>query len=157
MWTLCVEAGHLYGTGCNTDGQLSLSSTSDHYSLTRIPLSPLLTTQEGGILKILSGGDTSGLITKSGKLYTWGNSEYGQGGHGKVLDRVTEMVEAVGAREVVLREGGRRIVDYQCGGSFGVVLDGEYLFSLSLSFSFSGWLSPQGRERGKKGHNEGEK
>ncbi|GAA5887220.1 hypothetical protein JCM16303_007381 [Sporobolomyces ruberrimus] len=120
-----TEAGHLYGTGCNTDGQLSLSSsnTSDHYSLTRIPLSPLLTTQEGGILKILSGGDTSGLITKSGKLYTWGNSEYGQGGHGKVLDQVTEMVEAVGVREVVLREGGRRIIDYQCGGSFGVVLD----------------------------------
>lgn len=144
MWTLCVEAGHLYGTGCNTDGQLSLSSsnTSDHYSLTRIPLSPLLTTQEGGILKILSGGDTSGLITKSGKLYTWGNSEYGQGGHGKVLDQVTEMVEAVGVREVVLREGGRRIIDYQCGGSFGVVLDGEFLFSISFcSFSLSALVS----------------
>jgi len=32
----------------------------------------------------------------------------------------------VNAQETFLeKHGGRRIVDYQCGGSFGVLLDGE--------------------------------
>jgi len=123
--------------------------------LTKIPLPESINSQEGGIEKIVAGGDTSGFITKSGKLFTWGNSvrlsssslsrfaaneiglvgcaqEYAQAGHGKKIDQIVSPLY-VNAQETFLeKHGGRRIVDYQCGGSFGVLLDGEYISSFSL-------------------------
>ncbi|GAA5841146.1 hypothetical protein JCM5353_008977 [Sporobolomyces roseus] len=116
---ILTESGQLYGSGCNTDSQLSLPTSSSHpdvYSLTRIPVPPSIEEEQGGIKKILAGADTSGFITNSGKLFTWGNSEYAQAGHGKKIDMIQSPLE-------VSLENGRKIVDYRCGGSFGVILD----------------------------------
>ncbi|GAA5906171.1 uncharacterized protein JCM6883_005465 [Sporobolomyces salmoneus] len=120
-----TESGDLFGSGCNTDGQLGLSHSRDVYSLTHIPLPPFVKEKEGGIEKIVAGGDTSGFITKSGKLYTWGNSEYAQAGHGKKIDQITSPLEVL-ANETFLGNGERRVVDYRCGGSFGLILDDRH-------------------------------
>jgi len=74
LFAFSAESGDLYGTGCNTDGQLGLSHSRDVYQLTKIPLPESINSREGGIERIVAGGDTSGFITKSGKLFTWGNS-----------------------------------------------------------------------------------
>lgn len=123
-WNL--ENGDLYGTGCNTDGQLSISPPLDLYSLTKIDLPKEIKQKEGGIWKIIAGGDTSGLITKSGKLYTWGNSEYSQAGHGRKIDQICSPL-LVDAKETgFLEKEARRIIDFKCGGSFSLLLDGEF-------------------------------
>lgn len=69
-----TENGQVFGTGCNTDGQLGLASaSSDIYQLTRLPL-PREIDKEGGVERISAGADTSAFITKSGKVWTFGNS-----------------------------------------------------------------------------------
>ncbi|GAA5936202.1 RCC1 domain-containing protein [Sporobolomyces koalae] len=124
-----TESGDIYGTGCNTDGQLGLGpeSISDIYTLTQIPLSSEITEREGGVAKIFAGGDTSGLITHSGKVYTWGNSEYAQAGHGRKIDQISSPLLAATRLALDHESKGfdepRRIVDYQCGGSFSMMLD----------------------------------
>ncbi|GAA5946510.1 hypothetical protein JCM3765_000272 [Sporobolomyces pararoseus] len=114
---ILTESGDLYGCGCNTDGQLSILPPRDVYSLTKIELPKEIVTQQGGIEKIVAGGDTSGLITKSGKLFTWGNSEYSQAGQGKKIDQILQPL-------IVPLPEETRIIDYKCGGSFGILLDG---------------------------------
>jgi alpha-tubulin suppressor-like RCC1 family protein len=42
----------------------------------------------GNIEKLSSSTDFTLALTKQGKLWTWGNSEYGQGLQGKKIDRV---------------------------------------------------------------------
>ena len=71
-----IESGDIFGSGCNTDGQLGLGHANDVHSLTRlrVPDSFEVENREGGIDKVVAGGDSSGFITKSGKLFTWGNS-----------------------------------------------------------------------------------
>lgn len=69
-----ADDGQVWGTGCNTDGQLGLgSASSDVFELTRVPL-PREVEQQGGVERISAGADTSALVTKSGTLWVWGNS-----------------------------------------------------------------------------------
>jgi alpha-tubulin suppressor-like RCC1 family protein len=69
------EDGQIWGSGCNTDGQLGLGDgqLNDVYQLTRMEL-PHEVIKQGGVRRIRSGADTSVLITESGQLWTWGNS-----------------------------------------------------------------------------------
>ncbi|GAA6063558.1 hypothetical protein JCM10212_004489, partial [Sporobolomyces blumeae] len=127
-----TRSGTLYGSGCNTDSQLaiarSLVSTPDVYALTPIPLPVEITDQEGGVELVRAGADTSALVTKSGKLYTWGNSEYAQACHSRKIDQIHSPLSVLASSfhlgsSDAAASGPRRIVDYRCGGSFGVVLD----------------------------------
>lgn len=136
-----AEAGEIFGTGCNTDGQLGLGDgvLEDVYQLTQLQL-PMEIASEGGVACIRAGADTSALITASGKLWTWGNSvrpvrprawraladriyrsqEYAQALHGRKIDQIhlpTPIDDS-------FLPSARRIVDYRCGGSFSLVLDG---------------------------------
>ncbi|TNY22351.1 putative Uvb-resistance protein uvr8 [Rhodotorula diobovata] len=116
---LTAEDGEIYGTGCNTDGQLGLgAATSDVYQLTRLPL-PGEVAKEGGVERISAGADTSALVTKSGTLWVWGNSEYAQGMHG---DKIDQIASPLPVRPSFL-PSNRRLVDYRCGGSFALALD----------------------------------
>lgn len=64
----------MYGTGCNTDGQIGLGDASgDVCGFTQIAL-PSEVVQEGGVARISAGADTSALVTASGRVWTWGNS-----------------------------------------------------------------------------------
>ncbi|KPV76559.1 uncharacterized protein RHOBADRAFT_52550 [Rhodotorula graminis WP1] len=114
-----TEDGQVWGTGCNTDGQLGLgSASSDVFELTRVPL-PLAVEQQGGVERISAGADTSALVTKSGTLWVWGNSEYAQGMHGEKIDQITSPL----AIKPDFLPSNRRLVDYRCGGSFALALD----------------------------------
>ncbi|GAA5949831.1 hypothetical protein JCM21900_004216 [Sporobolomyces salmonicolor] len=116
------ESGEIWGTGCNTDGQLGLGTSvlSDVYELTKLLLPPEIVEHEGGVARISAGADTSALITQSGKVYTWGNSEYAQAFHGGKIDQIHSPLLI--AHECFLPPS-RRIVDFQCGGSFALALD----------------------------------
>ncbi|GAA6009389.1 hypothetical protein JCM11491_004303 [Sporobolomyces phaffii] len=120
-----TESGDVFATGCNTDGQLGLGTSDDAYAFTRVPIPDWIRDREGGVLRVVAGADTTGVITHSGKLFTWGNSEYAQAAHGRTIDQLASPLEV--AHETFLDTGGaRRIVDYQCGGSFGVLLDDRH-------------------------------
>ncbi|SCZ93223.1 BZ3500_MvSof-1268-A1-R1_Chr6-2g08539 [Microbotryum saponariae] len=114
------ENGALYGSGCNTDGQLGLGEAClvDIYQLTPMPI-PDEVLAQGGIATIRAGADTSALITKEGRLWTWGNSEYAQGLQGIKIDQIHTPKPI----DDFFLTPSRRIVDYQCGGSFAIVLD----------------------------------
>ncbi|BGP06475.1 hypothetical protein JCM10049v2_002297 [Rhodotorula toruloides] len=114
-----TENGQVFGTGCNTDGQLGLASaSSDIYQLTRLPL-PREIDKEGGVERISAGADTSAFITKSGKVWTFGNSEYCQAMHGQKIDQIVSPLPI----DSSFLPSNRRIVDYRCGGSFALALD----------------------------------
>ncbi|GAA6000427.1 hypothetical protein JCM10207_008007 [Rhodosporidiobolus poonsookiae] len=122
-----TEDGDIYGTGCNTDGQLGLGASaspddglSDVYELTKIPLPSHIRTHEGGVKRISAGADTSALVTESGKVWSWGNSEYCQALHGRKIDQIPSPLEIDAS---FLPSPSRRIVDFRCGGSFSLVLD----------------------------------
>lgn len=121
-----LDKGEIYGSGCNTDGQLGLGSSNvnDVYSMTKIPL-PIQIELEGGVSLIRSGADTSALLTKAGNLWTWGNSEYGQALHGVKIDQVLSPTPI----DRSFLPLSRKIVDFQCGGSFSLILDGEFAFN----------------------------
>ncbi|GAA5830750.1 hypothetical protein JCM11251_001062 [Rhodosporidiobolus azoricus] len=119
---LLTEDGQIYGTGCNTDGQLGLgpSELNDVFSLTRLPLPQHIHDHEGGVASISAGADTSALITVSGKVFSWGNSEYAQALHSRKIDQIPSALEIDSS---FLPSPSRRIVDFRCGGSFSLVLD----------------------------------
>ncbi|GAA5821445.1 hypothetical protein JCM3770_007085 [Rhodotorula araucariae] len=115
-----TETGELYGTGCNTDGQLGLgNAAADVYQLTRVPL-PSEVDMEGGVERISAGADTSALVTRSGSVWTWGNSEYAQGMHGEKIDQIASPLRV---NTAPFLPSNRRVVDYRCGGSFALALD----------------------------------
>ncbi|GAA5968733.1 hypothetical protein JCM11641_000713 [Rhodosporidiobolus odoratus] len=119
-----TEDGTIFGTGCNTDGQLGLGGSSpsaldDLHELTQLQLPSHLQTHEGGIRTIRAGADTSALITESGKIWTWGNSEYAQALHGRTIDQISAPL----AIDLSFLPSPRRIADFRCGGSFSFLLD----------------------------------
>ena len=74
-------------------------------------------------MSVSAGGDTSFAWSKAGRVWAWGNSEYGQAGHGKPIDRINEPLEATGPLKDAGVQGIKQIV---VGGSFAAILDGEY-------------------------------
>lgn len=118
--------------GINTDGQLGHPSVQ--FSLPSFesirPESfqpPLPPTDEDPIVGVAAGGDSSGLWTASGRIWCWGNSEYAQAlVGGEPIDRIDVPTEALSSVASALQ--GAKVVDIKFGGSFVVLLDGEYTF-----------------------------
>lgn len=77
-----TETGKLYTWGHNQHGQLGNGNT---YNRT----TPTLIDSFNGekVIAISLGGYTSAAITESGKLYMWGENDYGQLGNGLTIDR----------------------------------------------------------------------
>ncbi|GAA5849583.1 hypothetical protein JCM8547_000504 [Rhodosporidiobolus lusitaniae] len=126
---MLTEDGEIYGTGCNTDGQLGLGPSSsldgglsDVFELSKLSLPEHIRAHEGGVKSISAGADTSALITESGKVFAWGNSEYGQAFHSRTIDQIPTPLEIDSS---FLPSPSRRIVDFRCGGSFSLVLDDQ--------------------------------
>lgn len=77
------------------------------------------------LVGVAAGGDTSIVWTQSGRVWGWGNSEYGQALVGdEAIDRIDVPTEATDALKQALAPGAR-VVDVKLGGSFVVVLDGK--------------------------------
>ena len=112
-----TRARHVFATGANPDGQLGLGHHRDAHAFTPVIVPPEVDAEEGGVVSIHAGADTSAFVTARGALWTFGNSEYGQAMHGRVIDKVMRPMR-VGTL------GDRRIVDWQCSGSSSFALDG---------------------------------
>ena len=117
--------------------------------------------QEGGVARISAGADTSALVTESGRVWTWGNSvskpvtsekmmcgpaersmdaqEYAQALHGRKIDQILRPL----AIDHSFVPPNRRLVDYRCGGSFALALDGAWSllpFPVPASESTPPWV-----------------
>lgn len=110
--------------GNNTDGQLG-DLTVKICSPSLITLKsfdpPLPPSSEDPVVGVAAGGDSSILWTASGRVWAWGNSEYGQcmvGG--KPIDRISISTEA---SHDIAQSIEAKVVDVRFGGSFVVVLD----------------------------------
>lgn len=115
----------------NTDGQLGLGPPTTPDTASRIsspsfislPLSQLNLSPDDSLVGVAAGGDTSFAWSQTGRVWAWGNSEYGQGLHGRAIDRIDAPLEAT---EALPSEMGK-VVQIAAGGPFVVVLDGELL------------------------------
>lgn len=116
--------------GINTDGQLGLPEHCISLpSLLAIPPSsfqPVLPSMDDDpLVGVAAGGDTSIVWTRRGRVWGWGNSEYGQAlVGGEAIDRLDVPTEATDALKQALAPGAR-VVDVKLGGSFVVILDSE--------------------------------
>lgn len=72
----------IYGMGWSADGQLGQGKEDKD-----VPSKLDLSIQ---IKKLSSSTDFTLALDQDGRLWTWGNSEYGQGIQGKIIDRVRE-------------------------------------------------------------------
>ncbi|KAH8554383.1 regulator of chromosome condensation 1/beta-lactamase-inhibitor protein II [Umbelopsis sp. PMI_123] len=123
-----TDRNHVYSMGWGPDGQLGLGrdSSGDRSSPTLIPL------MEGKrVAKLAGSTDFSLVLTEEGNLWTWGNSEYGQGMLSRKIDRILEPLEtnisevidiaAGGPFSIILKENGQV---YSCGyGALGLGQD----------------------------------
>lgn len=71
---LSAEQGELYGTGVNTDGQLGAGDAVDRRVLSKLELPDAVMQGGGGVASVHAGADTSAIITRTGELWTFGNS-----------------------------------------------------------------------------------
>ncbi|KAK9768138.1 hypothetical protein K7432_001488 [Basidiobolus ranarum] len=107
---ILTEQNHLYSMGWGADGQLGLGeeSTSDHSTPSRI-----MKLDGESLKKISASTDFTIALNEQGKMFTWGNSEYGQCMLGSKIDRVLEPM-AVSVDD--------QVVDIAAGGSFALYL-----------------------------------
>ena len=88
-----ADDGRVYAWGAGGDGRLGFETPKQ-----RVPrVVPGL--EDVGIKDVLAGSSCSGVLSGSGVLYTWGNSDHGQLGHGDtqgvgVPTRVEALAEA---------------------------------------------------------------
>ena len=101
-------------------GETSTSTNSISTSQA-IPPSSFDLSQDDDLVGISAGGDTSFAWSKNGRLFSWGNSEYGQALGNEILDQILKPREV----ENFHQEMGK-IKDVKGGGSFVTVLDGEF-------------------------------
>ncbi|CAO3609475.1 unnamed protein product [Mucor fragilis] len=103
---IATSTNTLYGMGWSADGQLGQGKDDkDVPSRLRLSLQ---------VKKLSSSTDFTLALDVNSKLWTWGNSEYGQGVQGKVIDRILEPLEITNV------EG--QVVDMAAGGPFSVLL-----------------------------------
>ncbi|KAK4058370.1 hypothetical protein OIO90_000528 [Microbotryomycetes sp. JL221] len=115
------ESGEIWGTGCNTDGQLGLGpeNLEDESALTKVALPEEIIKGDDKVERISAGADTSAFVTERGALYTWGNSEYAQALQGRKIDQIHSPTPIDNG----FLSNGQRVVDFRCGGSSSLVLD----------------------------------
>ncbi|KAI8379195.1 regulator of chromosome condensation 1/beta-lactamase-inhibitor protein II [Radiomyces spectabilis] len=96
----------VYSMGWGADGQLGLGTSNDRNtpSLISLPTSK--------VKKLAGSTDFTLALMEDGSLWTWGNSEYGQGMQGAKIDRMLDPV----------RVDASHVVDIAAGGPFSVVL-----------------------------------
>ncbi|KAI9013814.1 regulator of chromosome condensation 1/beta-lactamase-inhibitor protein II [Phycomyces nitens] len=104
-----TDHSSIYAMGWGSDGQLGLglSFTGDK------DVPSLLPPFGDSKIKLLSGStDFTLMLTEDNVLWTWGNSEYGQGIQGKKIDRITEPIKV----------SVKGVKDIAAGGPFSVIL-----------------------------------
>ncbi|KAJ1981918.1 hypothetical protein H4R35_000514 [Dimargaris xerosporica] len=107
---LLTTDDQVYTMGWGSDGQLGLGS-----GFTGNQTVPTLVTGWGDqrIHKVATGADFTLALTQYGRLYVWGNSEYGQAMLGHKVDRILEPV---------IVPFSQCVRDVACGGTHALVL-----------------------------------
>ncbi|RCH87809.1 Williams-Beuren syndrome chromosome region 16 protein [Rhizopus azygosporus] len=102
--TVLATDHHVYAMGWGADGQLGQGCDDKDI--------PSQVSIDCSIKKLSSSTDFTLLLTNKHTLWTWGNSEYGQGMQGKKIDRILEP----------LKVNMGRVMDVAAGGPFSIVL-----------------------------------
>lgn len=110
-------AQRVWAWGLNTDGQLGDPAAGSYTAQQRHITIPLMPQER--LVRIAAGGDTSAALTDQGRLFVWGNTEYGQGL--RPMDTADQQAVPMLATALPLH-----ICDVQLGGSFVLLLDGTY-------------------------------
>lgn len=113
----------VYAWGLNTDGQVGDPEAGAWTPIPRRVTIPLVSKER--ILRIAACGDTSAVLTDHGRLFVWGNTEYGQAL--RPDDTADQQVVPVLATALP-----PRICDVKLGGSFILLLDGTYLVAARM-------------------------
>ncbi|XP_012278458.1 RCC1-like G exchanging factor-like protein isoform X2 [Orussus abietinus] len=110
---LLTESGHVYTFGWGADGQTGLAHYRNEYQPTLVKGD--LAGQR--ITKVACAADCVLALSDKGKVFGWGNSEYGQ------FPIKSDNHQINIATELDIFQGFGRIVDIAAGGSFCMVLD----------------------------------
>ncbi|WFD08253.1 hypothetical protein MVES1_003625 [Malassezia vespertilionis] len=107
---LLLQDASVFATGLNTDGQLAKPAVipyATQFTHVALPEGVLPT-------RVIAGGDTSMVLTSSGNVFVWGNTEYGQALQAATVDQLRTPTEV---------DVGISVVDACLGGSFLLFLD----------------------------------
>ena len=93
---IVTEAGDLLMCGCGEDGQLGLGDKNNRTTPTLVERAVF---DDESVLMVACGTKHTAVVTEGGGVYTFGNGQYGQLGHG---DTQNELVpRRVSARHAV--------------------------------------------------------
>jgi alpha-tubulin suppressor-like RCC1 family protein len=108
------EAGHVFTWGQGQNGQLGHGDEEDQLAPRQVEPGRFVFSGQGEppdrVAFVAAGKNCTVAVTARGRLYTWGDNEYGQLGHGDTDDRlVPTLVYGFGSSE------GVRVVMASCG------------------------------------------
>jgi alpha-tubulin suppressor-like RCC1 family protein len=126
-----TEDGNVYTCGSNNWGQLGLGIATNQ---TRNVATK--TSITGGSLMCTTAGGTSILVTTlSDEVYTWGNNQFGQLGHGDKVFKTTPTRANFPAKKIKMVHGGGM---YGCiNGAFLVVCEDGTLYGAGFNQTFA--------------------
>lgn len=136
-YTLILKAdGTVWATGLNANGQLGDGTTADRTKPVQVKTDS--NTYLTNVVKISAGNDHALALTKSGKVYAWGNNNVGQLGNGT-------STRSLYAKEVLNENGSApisNIIDISTGSKRSYILDdkGE---AYSFGYGYHGALAHQ--------------
>jgi alpha-tubulin suppressor-like RCC1 family protein len=114
-----TESGEVYAMGGNVQGQLG-QGTSGSAARSNIPL---LVDIPGTVVKVVAGTNTSLAITDDGKVWGWGQSDYGQLIKGTIVDGVLTNADSSNTLKPVEIQGlPSDVVDAHIGSRWGIAL-----------------------------------
>ena len=112
---------YLWACGLHTDNQLGLQTNAPY--LTQFELVHLDLEHGEQIARISAQGDTSAVLTSRGRVFMWGNTEYGQYGFDAAAESKSSLDRLPMPTLLPVPPG---ICDLCLGGSFLLLLDGTY-------------------------------
>ncbi|KAF0984384.1 hypothetical protein FDP41_000283 [Naegleria fowleri] len=116
------ENGRLYSWGRNDRGQLGDRTTIDKWRPVDVYMKGSLVNQT--VVKVCAGQLHTTVLTSIGKVYTFGDNQYGQLGIGKTGTETPYVMEAAS----VIMNGSltsKTVVDIQCGDFHNIILTSD--------------------------------
>lgn len=83
-WLQVTEVADVYSWGNGACGQLGLPQPRMFQSY----MTPQMVVRHQSVRSIACGGTFSAVLLDTGHVFTWGDSEFGQLGHGSFVDRI---------------------------------------------------------------------